>query len=178
MIKISQKDSQYRVNDQIDRYGSCRLIDEEGNQLGIFGVAAALERAEEAGLDLVEISPNAEPPACRIMNYGKFKYERQKKEKENRKNAKAQQMKEMKFRCGIGSGDYETKKRHIIGFLNSGNKVRITIMFRGREMTHPELGIEILDKLSAELEDLANIVQKPKMEGRNMTMVIEPAAKK
>jgi translation initiation factor IF-3 len=174
VIKIGQKDTQYRVNDQIDRYGSCRLIDDEGNQLGIFGVAAAIEKAEDAGLDLVEIAPNADPPVCRIMNYGKFKYERQKKEKENRKNSKAQQVKEMKFRCAIGAGDYETKKRRIVSFLESGNKVRITIMFKGREMSHPELGIEILDKLSTELEGLANIVQSPKLEGRNMTMIVEP----
>lgn len=173
MIAIA-KDANYRVNEQIDRYGSCRLIDEDGEQLGIFGVGAALERAEEAGLDLVEISPNADPPVCRIMDYGKFKYERQKKEKENRKNSKVNAVKEMKFRCRIGDGDYETKKKHIIRFLESGSKVKITIMFRGREMSHPEMGIEILDRLSSDLEDVAVVVSKPSMEGRNMLMTIAP----
>ena len=173
MIAIA-KDTNYRVNDQIDRHGSCRLIDENGEQLGIFGVGAALERADEAGLDLVEISPNADPPVCRIMDYGKFKYERQKKEKENRKNSKGAALKEMKFRCRIGDGDYETKKKHIIRFLEGGSKVKITIMFRGREMSHPEMGIEILDRLAADLEDSAVVVSKPSMEGRNMLMTIAP----
>ena len=176
MIRIA-KESSYRVNEQINRYGSCRLIDAEGNQVGVFGVGAALDMADEAGLDLVEIAPNADPPVCRIMDYGKFKYDRQKKEKENRKNSKSQQVKEMKFRCGIGEGDYNTKKKHIVRFLDSGSKVRIAIMFRGREMSHPELGLEILDKLATELEDKANVVQSPKVEGRNMTMVIEPIRK-
>lgn len=162
------------INEQI-KATECRLIGEDGDQIGIIDVSEALKIAYDSGYDLVEISPNSSPVVCRIMDYGKFKYEKQKKQKENKKNAKKQQTKEMKFRCGIGIGDYNTKKKHISKFLADGNNVKITIMFKGREMSHPEIGVEILDKLVAELEDEACVLQKPSLEGRNMTMVISPA---
>lgn len=167
----------FRINDEIIGYESCRLIDEEGVQLGIFALPAAKDMADERGLDLVELTCDSEPPVCRIMNYGKFKYDRQKKEKTSRKNQSKIETKEMKFRPGIGIGDYNTKKKHISHFLKIGNKVKITIMFRGREMSHPELGTTILERLIDDLSSDDNdiqIVQHPLMEGRNMTMILSP----
>lgn len=169
-------DQQTRKNEEI-RCDEVMLIDSDGNNIGTVPTSEALDQAYEDGLDLVEVSPNAQPPVCRIMDYGKFLYDKQKKEKEKRKNSKARQMKEMKFRCNIGSGDYETKRRHIIKFLESGSPVRITIMFRGREMSHSEIGMEILDKLTKDLEGLCVVQAPPKMEGRNMTMTVAPAKK-
>lgn len=134
--------------------------------------------ADNEGLDLVEIAPNATPPVCRIMDYGKYKYEQAMKEKQARKNQTRIETKEMKFRPKIDVGDYETKKRHIIRFLNAGSKVKVTIMFRGREMAHPEQGLNILEKLASELADQANVESEPKLEGRNMSMLIAPLPKK
>ena len=130
--------------------------------------------ADEQGLDLVEIAPNAEPPVCRVMNYGKYKYEQELKAKAARKNQVKVDVKEMKFRPKIDTGDYETKKRHVVRFLESGAKVKITIMFRGREMAHPEQGLSILERLADDLKDVAVIENQPKMEGRNMHMLIAP----
>lgn len=163
-----------RINGEI-RAKECRLIDETGEQMGVVSVAYALETAEERGYDLVEIAPGSDPVVCRIMDYGKFKYEKQKKEKENKKNSKQQQLKEMKFRCGIGDGDYQTKKKHIARFLEQGSKVKITIMFRGREMSHADIGVELLDRLTRDLEGVADVVSAPNLEGRNMSMVIVPS---
>lgn len=142
--------------------------------MGIYPTSQALRIAENEGLDLVEIAPNADPPVCRIMDYGKFKYEQTIKAKQARKNQTKIETKEMKFRPKIDSGDYETKKKHVLRFLDGGNKVKITIMFRGREMAHPEQGLSILERLADDLKDLAVIEQQPKMEGRNMHMLIAP----
>lgn len=162
-----------RINDEIT-VRECRLIGIDGQQMGVYLVSQALRVAEQEGLDLVEIAPNAEPPVCRIMDYGKYKYEQAIKAKQARKNQSRIETKEMKFRPKIDVGDYTTKKKHIIRFLEEGSKVKITIMFRGREMAHPEIGLQILERLSEDLKDIAAIEQQPKMEGRNMHMMIAP----
>ncbi len=149
--------------------------------MGVFPTYQALRIAENEGYDLVEIAPNADPPVCRIMDYGKFKYDQAIKAKQARKNQTRVEIKEMKFRPKIDVGDYTTKKKHVLRFLNEGNKVKITIMFRGREMAHPDLGLSILERLADDLKDVAVIENQPKMEGRNMHMLIAPlpaAAKK
>ena len=165
-----------RLNEEIT-CPSCRLIDYEGNQLGVYQINEALRVAEEAGYDLVKIAPEANPPVCRVMNYGKFKYEQAMKAKQAKKNQTRIEVKEMKFRPKIDVGDYETKKRHVIRFLNDGNKVKITIMFRGREMAHPEQGISILERLADDLAEIAVVESSPIMEGRNMHMTISPSGK-
>ena len=162
-----------RLNEEI-RTRECRLIGYDGSQMGIFNTREAMRIAEEAGLDLVEIAPNAEPPVCRIMDYGKFKYDQAIKAKQARKKQTKVEIKEMKFRPKIDVGDYTTKKKHVLRFLSAGNKVKITIMFRGREMAHPEQGLTILERLADDLKDIAVIESQPKMEGRNMHMLIAP----
>ena len=162
-----------RLNDAIT-VRECRLIDFDGNQMGVFPVSQAQRIADEAGLDLVEIAPNATPPVCRIMDYGKFKYDQAIKAKQARKKQTKIEIKEMKFRPKIDVGDYTTKKKHVLRFLDAGNKVKITIMFRGREMAHPEQGLSILERLDDDLKDVAVIENQPKMEGRNMHMLIAP----
>ncbi len=149
--------------------------------MGIYPTVQAQRIADDEGLDLVEIAPNADPPVCRIMDYGKFKYDQAIKAKQARKNQSKIETKEMKFRPKIDVGDYTTKKKHVLRFLDAGNKVKITIMFRGREMAHPEQGLTILERLADDLKDVAVIESQPKMEGRNMHMLIAPlpaAAKK
>ena len=169
-----------RLNDEITAR-ECRLIGFDGAQLGIYTVAQAQRVANDQNLDLVEIAPNAEPPVCRIMDHGKFKYDQAIKAKQARKNQSKIETKEMKFRPKIDVGDYTTKKKHVLRFLDAGNKVKITIMFRGREMAHPEQGLSILERLADDLKDVAVVENQPKMEGRNMHMLIAPlpgAAKK
>ena len=167
------KSDEPRINDEI-RCASCRLIGVDGSQLGIFAIRDAQRVADEQGLDLVEIAPNAEPPVCRVMNYGKYKYEQELKAKAARKNQVKVDVKEMKFRPKIDTGDYETKKRHVVRFLESGAKVKITIMFRGREMAHPEIGLNMLEKLAEDLSDVCTVEVPPKLEGRNMHMMLAP----
>ena len=162
-----------RLNDQIT-VRECRLINFDGEQLGIYPTLQAQRIADDEGLDLVEIAPNATPPVCRIMDYGKFKYDQAIKAKQARKNQSKIETKEMKFRPKIDVGDYTTKKKHVLRFLDAGNKVKITIMFRGREMAHPEQGLTILERLADDLKDVAVIESQPKMEGRNMHMLIAP----
>ena len=165
-----------RINGEI-RAPKVRLIGVDGSQLGIYGNADAQRIAEDQNLDLVEIAPNAEPPVCRIMDYGKFKYDQAVKAKKARKKQTKIEVKEMKFRPKIDVGDYETKKGHVLRFLNKGNKVKITIMFRGREMAHTEQGLSILERLADDLKDLAVVESQPKMEGRNMHMLVAPLPK-
>ncbi len=162
-----------RLNDEIT-VRECRLIGFDGTQMGIYTTVEARRVAENQGLDLVEIAPTADPPVCRIMDYGKFKYEQAIKAKQARKNQSKIEIKEMKFRPKIDVGDYTTKKKHVLRFLDAGNKVKITIMFRGREMAHPEQGLTILERLADDLKDVAVIENQPKMEGRNMHMLIAP----
>ncbi len=169
-----------RLNDEIT-IRECRLIGYDGTQMGIYSTSQALRIAESEGYDLVEIAPQADPPVCRIMDYGKFKYDQAIKAKQARKNQSKIETKEMKFRPKIDVGDYTTKKKHVLRFLEAGNKVKITIMFRGREMAHPEQGLSILERLAEDLKDIAVVENQPKMEGRNMHMLIAPlpnAAKK
>ena len=161
------------INEQI-REKEVRLIGADCRQLGIMAIGQAQQLADEANLDLVNISPKAEPPVCRIMDYGKFKYDQAIKAKQARKNQSKIETKEMKFRPKIDGGDYTTKKKHVLRFLSAGNKVKITIMFRGREMAHPEQGLTILERLADDLKDIAVIESQPKMEGRNMHMLIAP----
>ena len=171
MSSIAAQES--RINDAV-RAATVRLIGVDGAQLGIFANADAQRVASEQGLDLVEIAPNAEPPVCRIMDYGKYKYEQEVKAKQARKKQTRIEIKEMKFRPKIDVGDYETKKGHVMRFLKKGARVKITIMFRGREMAHPEQGRIVLDRLAEDLKPYATVESKPQMEGRNMHMLIVP----
>ena len=145
--------------------------------MGILPIRAALERAEEAGMDLVEISPNVEPPVCRVMDYGKFRYQFSKRRAEAKKKQKLIHVKEVKFRPGTDVGDYATKLKKLKRFLESGDKTKVTLRFRGREMAHQELGLELLKRVENDLADLGLVEQRPKMEGRQMVMVIGPKKK-
>ncbi|HEX9824512.1 MAG TPA: translation initiation factor IF-3 [Actinomycetota bacterium] len=162
------------MNERI-RAPEIRLVGSDGAQVGIVSTQEALRMAEEQDLDLVEVAPQAKPPVCRIMDYGKYKYEQALKQKEARKKQTRVDVKEIKFRPKIDIHDYETKKGHVVRFLNAGARVKVTIMFRGREMAHTELGRKILDRLVADLDETAIVDQMPKLDGRNMIMVISPA---
>ena len=151
-----------------------RVIDQEGKQVGIFPIEEANRMATEADLDLVEISPNAEPPVCRIMDYGKFRFEENKKLQQAKKKQKQTQVKEIKFRPGTDIGDYKIKLRKLIEFLEEGDRTKVTLRFRGREMAHQELGLELLQRVKADLEEYGTVEQEPKMEGRLMVMVLAP----
>ena len=153
---------------------SIRLIDADGEQVGLVSIKEGLEMAEEAGLDLVEVSPNANPPVCKILDYGKYKYEAQKKANEARKKQKIIDVKEIKMRPGIEEHDYQVKMRSVRKFLDNGDKVKMTIRFRGREMAHQDLGVRVLDRIREDLDADAKIEQFPKTEGRLMTMVVAP----
>lgn len=177
VVEVKNISNDYRINESI-RASKCRLIGHDGAQLGIYSITSAQNMAEQAGYDLVEIAPQADPPVCKIMDFGKFKYEQTQKLKAARKNQQRIEIKEMKFRPKVDVGDYNTKKKHILRFLAAGAKVKVTIMFRGREMAHPELGLAILERLSNDLEGLAVIENQPKLEGRNMHMLISPVKEK
>jgi translation initiation factor IF-3 len=164
------------VNDRI-RADEIRLIGADGENVGVISPARALEMAEEAGLDLVEISPNATPPVCKIMDFGKYKYEQQKREAEARKKQKTIEVKEVKFRPGTDTHDYEVKMRNVMRFLEGGDKVKITLRFRGREMAHQNLGRDLLERIAGDVEGVGRIENIPKMEGRQMIMIIGPGAK-
>lgn len=162
-----------RVNDQIES-AKVRLIDQDGEMVGVVSLHQGLQMAYEAGLDLVEVSPNADPPVCKLLDIGKYKYELQKKQNEQRKKQKVIQVKEIKMRPGIDDHDYDVKKRSMLRFLEEGDKVKITLRFRGREMVHQELGARVLDRVKADLGELAKVESAPRMEGRQMTMVVGP----
>src|SRR5438876_1247062 len=161
------------MNDRI-RAREVRLISADGEQLGIKPLPEALHIARELDLDLVEVAAQADPPVCRIMDYGKFKYEASQREKESRRKTINVSIKEMKYRPKIGGGDFDTKTRKVAEFLGQGHKVKITIMFRGREVAHPELGKRILDRIAEQLAPTAKIEAHPRLDGRNMTMVLAP----
>jgi translation initiation factor IF-3 len=163
-----------RINDRI-RGPEIRLIGAEGENIGVVTPARAMQLAEEAGLDLVEISPNAVPPVCKIMDFGKFKYETQKKEAEARKKQKIIEIKEVKFRPNTDTHDYEVKMRNVIRFLEDGDKVKVTLRFRGREMAHQDLGRVLLDRVAEDVKELGKIESMPRVEGRQMVMMIGPA---
>ncbi|WP_371530201.1 translation initiation factor IF-3 [Streptomyces sp. NBC_01283] len=166
-----------RINDRI-RVPEVRLVGPSGEQVGIVPLAKALELAQEYDLDLVEVAATARPPVCKLMDYGKFKYESAMKAREARKNQAHTVIKEMKLRPKIDPHDYDTKKGHVVRFLKQGDKVKITIMFRGREQSRPELGYRLLQRLANDVEDLGFIESNPKQDGRNMIMVLGPHKKK
>jgi translation initiation factor IF-3 len=155
-----------------------RLIGADGNQVGIVSLDEALEAADQATLDLVEIVPTAEPPVCRVMDYGKFLFDEKKQRQEAKKKQKQVHVKEVKFRPGTDEGDYKVKLRNLVRFLEDGDKAKVTIRFRGREHAHRELGLKVLERVEADLEELAQIEQRPQMEGRQMIMVLSPKKKK
>lgn len=159
------------MNDQI-RTERVRLVDADGNMAGVVSIREALRAAEEAGLDLVEVSPNADPPVCKILDYGKYKYEQQKKAAEARKNQKTIDVKEVKIRPGIESHDYEVKMRNARRFLEEGDKVKVTMRFRGREMAHQDIGRDLLARMRDELSDICKVEMEPRLEGRQMIMIL------
>ena len=161
------------INEAI-RAREVRVVDDEGNQLGILSLDAALQAATERGLDLVEVSPNAEPPVCRIMDYGKYKYQASKRAAEAKKKTARVDIKEVKMRPKTEEHDFQVKLRNAKKFLESGNKVKVTVMFRGREVTHPEFGQRLLERLAEEVQDLGQVEMTPRMAGRFMTMVMAP----
>ncbi|MDF1705875.1 MAG: translation initiation factor IF-3 [Aeromicrobium sp.] len=169
--------TELRVNDRI-RVPEVRLVGPGGEQVGIVRIEDALRLAAESDLDLVEVAPTARPPVCRLMDYGKFKYEAAQKARESRRNQTNTIIKEMKLRPKIDAHDYDTKKGHVVRFLKAGDKVKITIMFRGREQHRPELGYRLLQRLAADVEDLGFIESNARQDGRNMTMVLGPLKKK
>jgi translation initiation factor IF-3 len=163
-----------RINDRI-RVPQVRLIDETGAQLGVMDTNEALRVAQSKELDLVEVAPEAKPPVCRILDYSKYKYEQAQKVKQAKKHQTQINVREIKFRPKIAEHDYATKKGHVERFLKAKDKVKVTIMFRGREVTHPERGVALLDRLAEELTELAIVEQRPNLDGRNMTMVLGPS---
>ncbi|MCD6233838.1 MAG: translation initiation factor IF-3 [Candidatus Marinimicrobia bacterium] len=165
---MSKKDDSQRINQEI-RAPRVRLIGENGNQIGIVSIQEALREAEKRDLDLVEISPDANPPVCKILDFGKYKYQQHKHEKENRKKQHVVQMKEIRFRPGIDVHDIETKAKKIRKFIEDGSKVKITVMFRGREMAHKEYGHKVLEVVSEQLSDIARMESEPSQEGRFLT---------
>jgi translation initiation factor IF-3 len=180
-LEVQRKESvisaDLRINDRI-RVPQVRLIGHEGDQVGIVDIDTALAMADEVGLDLVEISPDAQPPVCKVMDFGKYKYEIAQKAREARQNQTHIVVKEMRLGLKIEPHDYETKRNHIEKFLRAGDKVKVTVQFRGREQTRPEMGYRLLMKLSEELVEVASVEFAPKKEGRSMTMVLGPLVKK
>ena len=173
---IATEKKQTRINGEITT-PEIRLVGVEGEPLGIVKIYDALRQAEEADLDLVEIAPTAQPPVCKIMDYGKFKYQESKKQHEAKLKQKQVQIKEIKFRPGTDEGDYQIKLRNLIKFLEEGDKTKITLRFRGREMAHQEIGMNQLRRVAADLAELAVVEQFPKMEGRQLVMMLAPKKK-
>lgn len=162
-----------RVNEDI-RVPQVRLIDQDGEMQGVMSTRDALRRAGDVGMDLVEISPNADPPVCKLLDYGKFKYEQQKKKNEARKKQKVIEIKEVKVRPNIDENDYQVKLRAMKSFIGDGDKVKVTLRFRGREMAHQELGAKVLERIRGDMETDTKVEQMPKMENRQMIMVLSP----
>ncbi|MBI2308495.1 MAG: translation initiation factor IF-3 [Rhodocyclales bacterium] len=166
----------HRVNEEIN-VPEVRLIGEDGEQVGVVSIRTAMQMAEEAEIDLVEIAPLAQPPVCRIMDYGKFKYQEAKKAHEAKLKQKQVQVKEVKFRPGTDENDYQIKLRNMLRFLDEGDKVKVTLRFRGREMAHQEFGMRQLERIKTDVEAIGQVEQMPKMEGRQMIMIIAPVKK-
>ncbi|MBS4051617.1 MAG: translation initiation factor IF-3 [Methylomonas sp.] len=174
---MSSKKDATRLNTEITAR-RVRLIGAEGEQVGVVSINEALQLAYDANMDLVEISPNADPPVCKVMDYGKYSFELNKKLQAAKKKQKQIQIKEIKFRPGTEEGDYQVKLRNLIKFLNDGDKTKITVRFKGREMSHRELGMDLLKRIETDLEEVAAVEQFPKLEGRQMIMVMGPKKKK
>jgi translation initiation factor IF-3 len=164
---------EFRVNERI-RARECRLVDENGEQLGIVSLRDALILSREKGLDLIEVAPSAVPPVCKIMDYGKYKYEQGKRDREARKKQHVSEMKDIKMRPGIDEHDFQFKLKHTIKFLQEGDKVKITVVFRSREITHPEFARRSLERIAQETLEVANVEKTPSMEGRTMIMILSP----
>ena len=162
-----------RVNEEI-RVPQVRLIDQEGEMMGVMSARDAMLRAYAVGLDLVEISPNADPPVCKILDYGKFKYEQQKKRNEAKKKQKVIEIKEIKVRPNIDENDYQVKMRAMKSFIDEGDKVKVTLRFRGREMAHQDIGVRVLERIRAEMDVTTKVEQMPRLENRQMVMVLSP----
>jgi translation initiation factor IF-3 len=162
-----------RVNDEI-RIPQVRLIDQDGEMQGVMTAREAMQRAFMVGLDLVEISPNADPPVCKILDFGKFKYEQQKKRNEAKKKQKVIEIKEIKVRPNIDENDYQVKMRAMKSFIEEGDKVKVTLRFRGREMAHQDIGVRVLERIRAEMDTTSKVEQMPRMENRQMVMVLSP----
>jgi translation initiation factor IF-3 len=162
-----------RVNEDI-RIPQVRLIDQDGEMQGVLTVREAMQRAFAVGLDLVEISPNADPPVCKILDFGKFKYEQQKKKNEAKKKQKVIEIKEIKVRPNIDENDYQVKMRAMKSFIYEGDKVKVTLRFRGREMAHQDIGVRVLERIRAEMDAISKVEQMPRMENRQMVMVLSP----
>ena len=162
-----------RVNEEI-RVPQVRLIDQDGEMIGVMSARDALHRAYAVGLDLLEISPNADPPVCKILDFGKFKYEQQKKKNEAKKKQKVVEIKEVKVRPNIDENDYQVKMRAMKSFIDEGDKVKVTLRFRGREMAHQDIGVRVLERIRNELETETKVEQMPRMENRQMVMVLSP----
>ena len=175
-IIIAQQEREARINGEITAK-EVRLISGDGEQLGVVSLKEALSMAAEKDVDLVEISPTAKPPVCKLMDFGKYKYEQSKKRDEAKKKQKQVQIKEIKFRPGTDEGDYNIKMRNVKRFLEDGDKVKITLRFRGREMAHQEFGAQLLERVKADLEELAAVESFPKMAGRQMVMMVAPKKK-
>ena len=171
VLPISKQELQ--INEQI-RDKELRVIDSDGTQLGIMPLRRAMELAEQKNLDLVKIAPQANPPVCKIMDYGKFRFEQAKREKEARKNQRVVEIKEVRLSLNIDTHDFETKKNHALRFISEGNKVKASIRFRGREMGHPELGLEIMRRFADAMSEVANVEKPAKLEGRTMLMFLAP----
>jgi translation initiation factor IF-3 len=165
---------EYRINDRIEAR-EVRLVGEDGEMIGVVGLRDALQRAENAGLDLVEVSPSATPPVCKILDYGKFKYEAQKRANAARKKQRVIEVKEIKMRPNIDDHDYSTKMKKVFSFLEEGDKVKVTMRFRGRELAHQDIAMRVLTRVKDEVGELAKVEQFPRMEGRQMIMVMAPA---
>ncbi len=172
-MATTTREDEYRINRMIEAH-EVRLVDEDGGMVGVVPIREALERADEAGLDLVEVSPTASPPVCKILDYGKFKYKSQKKAAQARKKQRVIEVKEIKMRPGIDDNDYGIKMKKVREFLDEGDKVKVTMRFRGREMAHQEIAVGILNKVREQMADLAKVEQFPKLEGRQMVMVMAP----
>ena len=175
-LPLPENTNRARVNDKI-RVPTVRLIDETGQQVGVVAIQEALTKAQAAGLDLVEVSPDAKPPVCRIQDYSKFLFEQQKKDRQAKANAHKSDTKEVRLRPGTGQGDIDIKAKHAREFLAEGHKVSILLQFRGREMSHRELGIEMIRKFTAMLADIAKMEQEPRMEGKRMHALLAPTKK-
>ncbi|MGB0180500.1 MAG: translation initiation factor IF-3 [Candidatus Puniceispirillales bacterium] len=172
--KGTSKSNSPRVNEAITN-STVRCIDHNGEQLGVINTADALRQAYDVGLDLVEVQPNVDPPVCKILDYGKFKYETQKRANLARKKQKIVEVKEIKLRPNIDEHDYQVKMKNVRKFIDAGDKVKVTLRFRGREMAHQELGAQVLSRVREEMEELTKVEAMPKMEGRQMVMVLAPA---
>ncbi len=175
VLPISSKDTgkEMQINEQI-RDREVRVVDSDGSQLGVMPIRQAMELAEQRNLDLVKIAPQAKPPVCKVIDYGKFRFEQSKREKEQRKNQRIVEIKEVRLSLNIDTHDFETKKNNALRFLSGGDKVKVSIRFRGRELGHPELGKEVMDRFAQSVADAANVERPAKLEGRTMLMFLSP----